>query len=133
MNKRIKELRKLLGLTQEEFASRIGIKRNTLANYEIGRNVPIDGIVFSICREYGVNEDWLRFGTGEMFPDVLPEDETAAAISEILEDVQCENAMYTLIKEFLINYQKSDPKTKKILDTYLNNVLEGYQKRKEDC
>ena len=38
---------------------------------------------------------------------------------------------YTLIKEFLINYQKSDSKTQKVLDTYLNNVLEGYQKRKE--
>lgn len=67
MNERIKELRKSLGLTQEKFSSRIGIKRNTLANYEIGRNDPIDGIVFSICREFNVNEQWLRTGEGEMF------------------------------------------------------------------
>ena len=131
LNKRIKELRKLLGLTQEEFATKIGIKRNTLANYEIGRNIPIDGIVFSICREFNVNEDWLRFGTGDMFK-ILPEDEIASAVSEVLEDIQCENTLYTLIKEFLINYQKSDQKTKNAIDTYLNNALKGYQKRKED-
>lgn len=131
MDKRIKELRKLLGLTQEEFAGKIGIKRNTLANYEIGRNIPIDGIVFSICREYNVNENWLRFGTGDMFKTTLPEDEIASAMSEVLEDIQCENALYTLIKEFLIHYQKSDQKTQKVIDIYLNDVLEGYRKRKE--
>lgn len=71
MNKRIKELRKDLGLTQEQFSKKIGIKRNTLANYEIGRNEPIDGIVFSICREFDVNEEWLRTGKGEKFAPPL--------------------------------------------------------------
>ena len=67
MNERIKKLRKSLGLTQDKFATRIGIKRNTLANYEIGRNDPIDAVVFSICREFDVSEDWLREGIGDMF------------------------------------------------------------------
>ena len=67
MNERLKILRKSLKLTQQEFADRIGIKRNSLANYEIGRNTPIDAIVVSICREFNVNEDWLRTGNGEMF------------------------------------------------------------------
>lgn len=70
MNERIKELRKRLGLTQEEFSKRIGIKRNTLANYEIGRNDPIDGIIFSICRVFNVNEKWLRTGDGNMLTTV---------------------------------------------------------------
>jgi transcriptional regulator with XRE-family HTH domain len=67
MKNRLKLLRKSLKLTQEEFASRIGIKRNSYANYEIGRNKPIDAVVFSICREYSVSENWLRTGEGEMF------------------------------------------------------------------
>ena len=67
MNERLKILRKSLKLTQQEFADRIGIKRNSLANYEIGRNTPIDAIVVSICREFNVNEDWLRTGNSEMF------------------------------------------------------------------
>lgn len=66
MNERIKELRKSLNLTQQEFADRIGIKRNSLANYETGRNVPIDAIVVSICREFDVSEEWLRNGLGSM-------------------------------------------------------------------
>ncbi len=67
MNERIKKLRKSLGLTQQEFGDRIGIKRNTLANYEIGRNEPIDAVLNLICREFNVNETWLRTGEGEMF------------------------------------------------------------------
>ena len=67
MYKRIKELRKALHFTQQEFADRIGIKRNTIANYETGRNEPIDAVISLICKEFNVNETWLRTGTGEMF------------------------------------------------------------------
>ena len=69
MNERIKQLRKALGLTQQEFAERVGIKRNAVANYETGRNEPIGSVVNLICNEYNVNPDWLRDGTGEMFID----------------------------------------------------------------
>ena len=64
MKERIKKIRKALDVTQQEFADRIGIKRNSYANYEIGRNIPIDAIILSICREFNVNEDWLRTGAG---------------------------------------------------------------------
>lgn len=74
MNERLKKLRKALDLTQQEFADRIGIKRNSFANYETGRNTPIDAIIVSICREFNVNEDWLRDGIGDMF---LPADRNA--------------------------------------------------------
>ena len=67
MNERIKSLRKRLNMTQEQFAARLGIKRGAIANYEIGRNVPVDSVVSLICREFGVNEAWLRTGEGEMF------------------------------------------------------------------
>lgn len=67
MHERIRKLRRELDLTQEKFAERIGIKRNTIATYESGRNEPIDSVVALICREFHVNEEWLRNGTGEMF------------------------------------------------------------------
>lgn len=67
MHERIRKLRKTLDLTQEKFADRIGIKRNTIATYESGRNEPVDSVVALICREFHVNEEWLRYGTGEMF------------------------------------------------------------------
>lgn len=67
MDERIKELRKALGLTQQEFSDKIGVKRNTIAQYESGRNSPIDAVISLICREFNVNETWLRTGEGEMF------------------------------------------------------------------
>lgn len=67
MNERLKKLRKALDLTQQEFADRIRVKRNTIATYEIGRNTPLDAVIASICREFNVLEDWLRTGEGEMF------------------------------------------------------------------
>ena len=67
VKERLKALRKELGLTQEKFAERLSMKRNTIATYEIGRNEPIDAVIALICREFNVNEAWLRTGEGEMF------------------------------------------------------------------
>lgn len=69
MDKRLKLLRKTLDLTQQEFADRLGVKRNTIANYETGRNEPVGSIFALICREFGVSEEWLRNGTGDMFTE----------------------------------------------------------------
>lgn len=84
MNERIKELRKALGLTQQEFAEKIGVKRNTIAQYEIGRNPPIDAVITSICREFHANEEWLRTGNGEMFQQRTQEEELAAFFGDVL-------------------------------------------------
>lgn len=84
MNERIKELRKTLGLTQQEFADKIGVKRNSLANYETGRNTPLDAIVVSICREFNVNEEWLRTGEGAMFLQRSREEALAAFFGDVL-------------------------------------------------
>ncbi|MFR3645733.1 MAG: helix-turn-helix domain-containing protein [Enterocloster aldenensis] len=70
MQERIRKLRRELDLTQQEFASRIGMKRNTVANYETGRNDPSTSVISLICREFNVSEHWLRTGEGEMFNDL---------------------------------------------------------------
>jgi len=75
MQSRLKELRKALGLSQQEFSERIGIKRGAIANYEIGRNEPIDAVVSLICKEFSVNEAWLRNGEGEMFQQLTRNEE----------------------------------------------------------
>ena len=74
MNERIKKLRKHLDLTQREFGERIGVKGNTITQYEMGRNEPIDAVISLICREFNVREEWLRNGTGEMFIELDKED-----------------------------------------------------------
>lgn len=67
MNERLKNLRKALNLTQQKFANILGVKRNTVGQWECGINAITDQVVISICREFNVNEDWLRNGTGDMF------------------------------------------------------------------
>ena len=86
MNERIKKLRKSLGLTQQALADKLKIKRNTIAKYETGRGEPIDAVIALICREFHVNERWLRTGEGEMFIDITKEEEIAAFIGNALAD-----------------------------------------------
>lgn len=86
MGERIKQLRQALCMTQQEFADHLHIKRGAVANYEVGRNEPIDAVIGLICREFSVNETWLRTGEGEMFLKRSTEDEIAAFMGDILKD-----------------------------------------------
>jgi len=83
---RIKKIRKELDLTQQEFADRIGVKRGGIANYEIGRNEPTDSVISLICREFNVNEDWLRTGEGEMFIKLTRDEEMAKLTKQLLNE-----------------------------------------------
>lgn len=105
MSERIKRIRKMLDLTQQEFADRIGIKRNTIANYESGRNEPVDSVISLICREYGVNEIWLRTGEGEMFTP-----NPATELDALKERYGLSQAECSLIDVF-INMNEKDRKT----------------------
>lgn len=67
MGDRLKQLRKALNLTQQEFADRIGISRGNIGAYEVGKNALSDAVVSLICKEFSVNEEWLRTGEGDMF------------------------------------------------------------------
>lgn len=75
MNERIKEIRKNASLTQEAFAARLGLTRNFIAQVEMGVKEPSDRTILSICREFGVNEVWLRNGVGPMYPALTREAE----------------------------------------------------------
>ena len=83
MKDRIKKIRKELDLTQQEFADRIGVKRGGIANYEIGRNEPTDSVISLICREFNINEDWLRTGQGEMFIKQTRDEQIASFVGSI--------------------------------------------------
>lgn len=86
MNKRIKMVRDSHNLTQDAFGKRIGSARNTIANYENGNRVPSNAVVKSICKEYGINETWLRTGKEEMFVPITRENEIAKLTMKCLED-----------------------------------------------
>ncbi len=124
LKERLKKIRKSLDLTQQEFADRIGIKRNSYANYEIGRNIPIDAIILSICREFNVNEDWLRNGGSDenMFIK-LTEDEELAMYTQMLLD-STDDIMADMIKDFIVVYEKLDNDSKQVLKNFAKSLLD---------
>jgi transcriptional regulator with XRE-family HTH domain len=67
ISKRVVELRKKLGLNQADFAERIGFTRSFIALVETERNPLTEANIKLVCHVFGVNEDWLRTGNGEMF------------------------------------------------------------------
>ena len=96
MNERIKLIRRELGLTQTEFAERIGLKQNSIALIESGKRNISDQAVLSICREYGVNEEWLRTGTGEkMTPGASDE------LEALVKKYDLSNADQVLIEKYV--------------------------------
>lgn len=67
MNERIRDLRKALNLTMEQFGNRIGVSKSTISNIENGNRDATEHMIKSICREYGADYMWLTSGDGEMF------------------------------------------------------------------
>lgn len=84
MNERLKELRKQLGLTLEEFGKRVGITRSAVGRIEKGERAVTEQMFISVCREFNVNESWLRTGEGEMFAEMDLEDELMQWAGKVL-------------------------------------------------
>ena len=124
MKERLRQLRKALDITQQEFADRIGIKRNSYANYETGRNTPIDAIILSICREFNVNEEWLRTGEGEMFEELTEQQKILKYTALLLKDK--DSARANAIQTLIVTYEQLDDASKTTLEKialqYINNL-----------
>lgn len=120
MEQRLKLVRKKLGLTQQEMADRLHIKRNTFANYELGRNAPIDAVVTLICREFGINEVWLRTGEGgedNMFTKVDADDRYSINLGKLsTTDNEMAQRMVNAIAE-------SSPEELKIIEVFMRKCL----------
>lgn len=118
MKDRIRLLRKSLDLTQQEFANRLSIKRGAVANYEIGRNIPSDSVVSLICREFNVNEEWLKTGSGEMFKAA-----PSSALDALAAEYKLSTASYVMIEKF-VNLK---PEAQEAIFNYVREVAAAFQ------
>ena len=84
MKERIKQIRRERNLTQQAFADKLRITRNNVAGYEAGTRNPSDAVISLICREFNVNEDLLRNGTGEMFIEQTVDEQIETFIGNLL-------------------------------------------------
>lgn len=89
VNNRIKELRTVLlkeknnrKYTQKEFSDILGLSENFIWQIEKGERIPSDRTISDICREFGVNEVWLRTGEGEPFQEESREEQILRAATQ---------------------------------------------------
>lgn len=123
MNTRIRKIRRDNGLTQDAFAKRLSLSRNYISLMEKGDRIPSDRTISDICREFNINEEWMKTGHGEIYN--LPEDETAAIVSELLED---DNPLYDIIKGIMKTYQQLDIKSQNLLQDFSKELLNNLKK-----
>lgn len=84
MNNRVKEVRKALNLSMETFGSRIGVTRSAISRIESGVVNVTNQTVTSICREFSVNDEWLRTGNGAMFLEMTRAEQAAKIVGNAL-------------------------------------------------
>ena len=82
---RVKEIRKGLNLTLEKFGERVGVTKQTVSRIENGVNNLTDQMTLAICREFSVNEHWLRTGEGEPYIKGS-DDELAELVGRLYKD-----------------------------------------------
>lgn len=121
---RIKYLRKnILKLTQSEFGDRIGFKQNSIALIESKRNSLTDRTIVSICREFGVNEQWLRLGIGDIFVE-SPQDEIDLLVKRY--------NLSEVVRNILVGYIALDNESKKVMDGFIDGVIKGVSSKNEN-
>lgn len=118
-NERVKVLRKSLGLTQEKFSQALGCKRNTISQTESGVNNLSPQMFKAICREFDVNEDWLRDGIEPMFKQLSRSEELAIFFADVLKD---EDDSFR--KRFITALAKLDVSDWEVAERFCNSLLE---------
>jgi transcriptional regulator with XRE-family HTH domain len=113
------------GLTKTAFAKRINVSQGLISQICAGTTNPSDRTISDICREFRVNEKWLRTGEGPMY---LPEaDDDTAYINELLNDL--DNPFYDIIKAILKSYMEANPAEQDSLRSFAQRLRENKEGR----
>ncbi len=111
---RIREIRKYLNLTLEEFGNKVGVTKTAIFKLEKDERNLTEQMTKSICREFNVNYDYLVNGEGEMFSDI-PQN----ILDELCNQYDCNDEDRNMISEYL----KLDAASRKVLKDYMRAVF----------
>ena len=89
--------------------------RGHISALESGKKNITDRIVKDICREFKINEQWLRTGEGNMFSDISDNEAYFNAATDLSSD--------PLIVSALIEYQRLTDKEKAVISQYAISIL----------
>lgn len=128
---RVKMVRDKAQLTMEQFGNRIGgVSKSTISNIENDNRNLTEHMLKSICREFDVNEKWLKSGEGDMPRKLSEEEEVAALVSDLLEDGR-DNPYFGIILEIVQTYNELSPASQKVLQEVSKKLVENLSKKKE--
>ena len=111
---RVKEVRKSLNLTMEQFGNKLGVTKVAISNIEKEKRNLTEQMSRAICREFNVSEEWLKTGEGEMYQQLSEDEEIAGIVSDLLEEGK-DNAFYGIILEIAKTYNELSPASQKVL------------------
>ncbi|CZR95871.1 Helix-turn-helix domain protein [Clostridioides difficile] len=117
-NKRIRELRLNLNLSQEEFANKLNLKRNTISLIENGKRNASERTLNDICKVWNISEEWLKNGTGEMFSIKGLDEQFACLVGELS---KIENKVE---REIITKMFKLNKKYLTVFDKMIDSLLE---------
>ena len=115
MNERLKMLRKTLKLSGEKFGEKIGVKRSAISDLETGRNNLSEQMLLAICREYNVNEEWLRTGEGEMFIETK---------ESFLNNISKQYSLDDLDIKIIESYLNLSPDGREFIKNYIKSICD---------
>lgn len=123
MKDRLKEIRKNHpnGKTQDSFAEFLGISKQNISSYEMGRRTPSDAVIELICHKCNVNEEWLRYGTGEMLK------KRDGSFTELLSEL--DDSDDDFIKSLITVYMGLDEDSKEALRKIAKGMAEKYKEQ----
>ena len=127
INERISNLLSTLQITKTAFAEKLKVSQQYISKLT-KTGLPSDLLIDDICEKYNVSEEWLRYGTGEMFRVIPEEDETAAIVSNLLEE---DNAFYDIIKGIMKTFDELDYTSQDTLISFSEQLLHNLKSKKE--
>ncbi len=96
MNKRLREIRRILGMTAYDFGKKVNLSAITIKTLENSTKPITASIILKVCRAYSVNEQWLMYGEGDMF---LPE--SVSAVTKLADEYQLSQKDEKFVETFV--------------------------------
>lgn len=123
MKERIKKIRKHFGLSQADFGESLGVSRDAISNYELGRVVPSELFVNHLCSTFNVNPDWLEKGEGEMLKEMSDDEEVAYFVGQMLGS----DGSPSILKSFIKILSRTTPEEREVLSKIIEKTIDDYE------
>lgn len=115
---RVRKIRKSFNMTLEEFGNKVGVTKQTISRIENGINNLTEQMLKSICREFDINEEWLRTGAGDMTVSLTRSEEIAQFATDLFKGEKD-----SFKERLILALSKLDDSEWEVLEEIANNCV----------